>query len=67
MQGSLDTGTAWPYYRPESCTLGTLEMSSRTRSEGCICNDRGQRSSPPPATLKRLNTHHICCASRTNN
>ena len=21
MQGSLDTGTAWPYYRPESCTL----------------------------------------------
>jgi hypothetical protein len=28
-------------------------------------NDRGQRSSPPPATLKRLNTHHICCASRT--
>ena len=31
MQGSLDTGTAWPYYRPESRTLGTLEMSSRTR------------------------------------
>jgi hypothetical protein len=26
MQGSLDTGTAWPYYRPESRTLGTLEM-----------------------------------------
>ena len=23
MQGSLDTGTAWPYYRPESRTLGT--------------------------------------------
>ena len=21
MQGSLDTGTAWPYYRPESRTL----------------------------------------------
>ena len=23
MQGSLDTGTAWPYYRPASRTLGT--------------------------------------------
>ena len=29
-------------------------------------NDRGQRSSPPPATLtKHKKTHHICCASRT--
>ena len=26
MQGSLDTGTAWPYCHPESRTLGTLEM-----------------------------------------
>ena len=32
MQGSLDTGTRMAaYYRPESRTLGTLEMSSRTR------------------------------------
>ena len=33
MQGSLGTGTAWPYYRPESRTLGTLE-SCRVRGRG---------------------------------
>ena len=25
MQGSLDAGTAWPYYRPASRTLKSLE------------------------------------------
>jgi hypothetical protein len=42
----------------ESLNISYMNMS--------LYLSRGQRSSPPPATLtKHKKTHHICCASRT--